>query len=114
MNKGFQFALREWTINGSREEAATAVGSTRAFPRHAHQSWCVVVDGERLVTSQLGMTPCELSLCARLRKALRLLETGNSAAAAAFEAGFSDQSHCKALLGQTPGSVYSVRGRASS
>ncbi|MDK2955817.1 MAG: hypothetical protein PWQ57_1313 [Desulfovibrionales bacterium] len=113
MNKGFQFALKEWTINGARE-AATAVGSTRSFPRHAHQSWCVVVDGERLVTSQLGMTPCELSLCARLRKALRLLETGNSAAAAAFEAGFSDQSHCKALMGQTPGRVYSARGRASS
>jgi methylphosphotriester-DNA--protein-cysteine methyltransferase len=220
MNQGFHFHLKEWAISGARVEAATAVGSTRVFPRHAHQSWCVgvVVDGERVVecpdgalrlpagrvfcippdtahacrpgpqgrqdyiavcfdsaakafgrllerlrqrleplaadenslhpavrraldalrddkpgtqrledfarcagaspfyfhrlaTSQLGMTPRELALRARLRKARRLLEAGSSAA-------FSDQSrfirHFKALMGRTPGRVYSARGRASS
>ena len=65
----------------------------------------------RMVTRQLGVAPHAFRVLARLNLARRLLRQGSPIAAAATEAGFSDQSHLTRLFRRTFGTTPGVYWR---
>ncbi|KAB1981705.1 helix-turn-helix domain-containing protein [Streptomyces triticiradicis] len=71
---------------------------------------------ETLFRRQFGLTPKRLARIIRLRRALRLLTTGNTPADTAYACGFSDQAHLTneftALLGMPPRRFLAARGTA--
>jgi methylphosphotriester-DNA--protein-cysteine methyltransferase len=64
---------------------------------------------QRHFLSALGMTPKQFAQVQRAIHAVDLLRGGMAPAAAATEAGYSDQPHLtrslKAIMGQTPGQI---------
>ena len=70
---------------------------------------------QRHFLAALGMTPKQFSQIQRACRAADLLRQGVAPAAAAADAGYSDQPHLtrslKAILGQTPGELVRARSR---
>jgi AraC-like DNA-binding protein len=86
------------------EENYTENVSLRELAQLAALSPCTLVN---LFRREVGIPPHQYLCYVRIREAMALLRGGSSAAAAAIDAGFFDQSHLtrhfKRMCGMTPG-----------
>ncbi|MEU8524759.1 helix-turn-helix domain-containing protein [Streptomyces sp. NPDC048629] len=73
---------------------------------------------ENRFREQIGLTPKRLARILRLNRAIRLLDTGDTATDVAVACGFYDQAHLSreftAMTGMPPGRFLAARGAASA